>query len=409
MLIPFLLFDGLRYTAVNGTMCLFDMLRDSWRWLTVGPVEEDWSYCPSVAVMIVGLNEGDTIQHALASVYDTYPRLELFVVDDGSSDDMAAQANAFAQDHPGVTVLSRKLRGGKSSAMNMPLPMITSEIVVVIDSDSHLAEGAIWRLVQPFKDPAIGAVSGCVSARNPYVNLCTFMQALEYRRSIFIGRILYARLGILGIVSGALGAFRKSTLDKFGGWDVGPGEDGDLTLKFRKAGYKIGFVPEASCLTNVPTTFQALTKQRRRWEWAAITFECRKHVDVGNPFVKHFRWNNFFMMFERWLFSVFCVYISVVYVAYMLIAIDSRTLLFSLFSFYLLYVACDFVQSIIVLYYSSVKRQDCLLALAAPLVPIYYAYQKCVTLYAITEEIFTRRSFRDNFVPERVRNATWHW
>ena len=194
-------------------MCLFDLLRDSWRWLTVGPVEEDWSYCPSVAVMIVGLNEGDTIKHALASVYDTYPRMELFVVDDGSSDDMAAQANAFAQDHAGVTVLSRKLRGGKSSAMNMPLPMITSEIVVVIDSDSHLAEGAIWRLVQPFQDPAIGAVSGCVSARNPYVNLCTFMQALEYRRSIFIGRILCSRLGILGIVSGALGAFRKSTLE----------------------------------------------------------------------------------------------------------------------------------------------------------------------------------------------------
>ncbi len=409
MLIPFLLLDGLRYTAVNGTMCLFDMLRDSWHWLTVGPVEEDWSYCPSVAVMIVGLNEGDTIQHALASVYDTYPRMELFVVDDGSSDDMAAQANAFAQDHPGVTVLSRKLRGGKSSAMNMPLPMITSEIVVVIDSDSHLAEGAIWRLVQPFKDPSVGAVSGCVSARNPYVNLCTFMQALEYRRSIFIGRILCSRLGILGIVSGALGAFRKSTLDNFGGWDVGPGEDGDLTLKFRKAGYKISFVPEASCLTNVPTTFKALTKQRRRWEWAAITFECRKHVDVGNPFVKHFRWDNFLMMIERWLFSVFCVYLSVVYVGYMLIVIDSRTILFSLFSFYLLYVACDIIQSIIVLYYSSVKRRDCLLALAAPLVPFYYAYQKCVTLYAITEEIFTRRSFRDNFVPERVRNATWHW
>ena len=128
---------------------------------------EDWSYCPSVAVMIVGLNEGDTIQHALESVYGTYPRMEIFVVDDGSTDDMAAKANAFAKHHRGVTVLSRKLRGGKSSAMNMPLPLINSEIVVVIDSDSHLAEGAIWRIVQPFKYPEVGAVSGSVAARNP--------------------------------------------------------------------------------------------------------------------------------------------------------------------------------------------------------------------------------------------------
>lgn len=274
MLLPFLLFDGLRYTIFTGLMCLYDAIVESWRWLIGYEEEEDWSYCPSVAVMIVGLNEGDTIKHALESVYGTYPRMELYVVDDGSSDDMAEQANLFAKNHRDVTVLSRKLRGGKSSAMNMPLPLIKSEIVIVLDSDSHLADGVIWRIVQPFKDPLVAAVSGSVSARNPHVNLCTWLQAIEYRRSIFLGRILLARMGVLGIVSGALGAFRKSTLDKFGGWDVGPGEDGDLTIKFRKAGYKIGYVPEASCLTNVPTNFKTLTKQRRRWEWAAITLNA---------------------------------------------------------------------------------------------------------------------------------------
>jgi cellulose synthase/poly-beta-1,6-N-acetylglucosamine synthase-like glycosyltransferase len=390
-------------------MCFFDVLRDLWRSIFRRAEDEDWSYCPSVAVMIVGLNEGDTIKHALESVYDTYPRMELFVVDDGSSDDMAYQANLFAQNHRGVTILSRKLRGGKSSAMNMPLPMITSEIVVVIDSDSHLAEGAIWRIVQPFKDPMVAAVSGSVSARNPFVNLCTWLQALEYRRSIFVGRILLSRLGILGIVSGALGAFRKTTLDKFGGWDVGPGEDGDLTIKFRKAGYKIGYVPEASCLTNVPTNFKVLTKQRRRWEWAAVTFECRKHIDAGNPFGKHFRLDNFFMMLERWIFNVILVYVSVIYWIYLLLFFEPRLIMYLLMTFYSLYVVADLIQTAIVIYYSSDKKRDLLMGIGSPLMPIYYFYQKIVTLIAITEEIFSRRSFRDNFVPERVRNATWHW
>ncbi len=414
MLIPFVIFDGARYTLALGLMVFYDSVRDSCRNIKnfIFPAleeERDWSYCPSVAVMIVGLNEGDTIKHALESVYDTYPRMELFVVDDGSSDDMSKNANEFAKKHHGVTVLSRKLRGGKSSAMNMPLPMITSEIVVVIDSDSHLADGAIWNIVQPFKNPEVGAVSGSVSARNPFVNLCTRLQALEYRRSIFLGRILLSRLGILGIVSGALGAFRKSALDKFGGWDVGPGEDGDLTIKFRKAGYKIAFVPEASCLTNLPTSFKVLTKQRRRWEWAAVTFECRKHIDAGNPLGKHFRWDNFFMMVERWLFNVILVYLSVLYWLTLPYYCTMTSIFYLVFSFYVLYVICDVLQNLFVLYYSPNRREDLVLFAVFPLMPIYYAYQKFVTLWAITEEIFTRRSFKDNFVPERVRNVTWHW
>lgn len=409
MFVPFLLFDGTRYTIAFLVMTLYDALHSIWQTITGTHEEEDWSYCPSVAVMIVGLNEGDTIKHALESVYDTYPRMELFVVDDGSSDDMAANAAEFAKTHRGVTVLSRKLRGGKSSAMNMPLPMIKSEIVVVIDSDSHLAPGAIWRIVQPFKDPAVGAVSGSVSARNPFVNLCTWLQAMEYRRSIFLGRILLARLGILGIVSGALGAFRKSTLEKFGGWDVGPGEDGDLTIKFRKAGYKIAYVPDASCLTNVPTKFGTLTRQRRRWEWAAITFECRKHVDMGNPFGRCFNLRNFAMMLERWIFNVVLVYLSVVYWVYLYATREPIVIVYIIMMFYVVYAICDFVQVLMLLYYSRTRWQDIKLALISPLMPIYYVYQKIVTLIAITEELLFRKSFESNFVPERVRNATWHW
>ena len=409
MLLPFLLFDGLRYTITTGVMCTYDCLRDTCRWLLGRDQTEDWSYCPSVAVMIVGLNEGDSIERALHSVYGTYPRLEIFVVDDGSTDGMAEKANTFARYHPGVTVLSRKRRGGKSSAMNMPLPLIRSEIVVVIDSDSHLSEGAIWRLVQPFKYPEVGAVSGSVAARNPFVNLCTFLQALEYRRSIFVGRILLSRLGMLAIVSGAIGAFRKSALDKFGGWDVGPGEDGDLTIKFRKAGYRIAYVPDAGCLTKVPDTFKALTKQRRRWEWSAVTFECRKHVDLGNPFSQHFRLDNFFMMLDRWIFNVIMVYLSFFYWIYLLISYETHFLIYLTSTFYVVYAVADCIQSLYVIYYSKDRKNDLILSLASPLMPAYYAYQKCVTLVAITEEILFRRSFRDNFVPERVRNATWHW
>ena len=190
---------------------------------------------------------------------------------------------------------------------------------------------------------------------------------------------------------------------------MGPGEDGDLTIKFRKAGYKIAYVPEASCLTNVPTNFKTLTKQRRRWEWAAVTFECRKHIDAANPFSRHFRLDNFFMMLERWLFNIILVYASVLFWFYLAISFDMRTLKYMLMTYYCVYAFCEVVQSAFVIYYSAVKKRDLWLSVMSPLMPFYYFYMKIVTLIAITEEIFSRRSFRDNFVPERVRNATWHW
>ncbi len=325
--------------------------------------------------------------------------MEIFVVDDGSTDDMADQSQRVCQTSSGrygaqSQGTRREIVRDEYAASDDPF-----RDRVVLDSDSHLSNGAIWRIVQPFKDPMVAAVSGSVSARNPFVNLCTRLQALEYRRSIFVGRMLLARLGILGIVSGALGAFRKSTLDQFGGWDVGPGEDGDLTIKFRKAGYKIAYVPEASCLTNVPTDFNRLSKQRRRWEWAAITFECRKHVDVGNPFSKSFRWDNFIMMMERWSFNVVFVYLSVLYWVYLWTMFSFHTVCYLTFTFYLIYLFCDVLQNLVVLYYSETRWQDFKLILMSPLMPLYYTYQKFVTLFAITEEIFTRRSFRDNFVP----------
>jgi len=409
MFAAFLLLDGLRYTVLLGAMAFWDCLMDTWRWMKGETREPDFSYCPSVAVMIVGLNEGDTIQHALESIYGTYPRMEIFVVDDGSTDDMAKKALMFARKHRGVTVLSRKLRGGKSSAMNMPLPMINAEVVVVIDSDSHLADGAIWHIVQPFRDPKVGAVSGCVSSRNPFVNLVTYTQALEYRRSIFVGRILLSRLDILGIVSGALGAFRKEALDRVGGWDVGPGEDGDLSIKLRKCGYRVVFRPDANCLTNTPTKLWTLIRQRRRWEWAAITFECRKHIDMGNPFRKRFKFNDFAMMVERWLFNFILVYLSAAFILYIPFIYSPRHLMYLCLTFYLAYVVTDIFQLLVLLYYSPNKIQDLKLGLATPLMPLYYAMQKCVTCWAITEELLHRRSFKDNFVPKRVREATWHW
>src|SRR5262249_10946771 len=146
-----------------------------------------------------------------------------------------------------VLVLRRPRRSGKSSATNFALTYTRADVVIVIDCDSSVGPGALWEIVQPLRDPQVGAVAGNILARNPFTNLCTWLQGYEYSSTIFVGRMLSARLGILGIVSGAFGAFRRDVLAQVNGWDVGPPEDLDLTLTIRKAGYRIEFAPYAEC------------------------------------------------------------------------------------------------------------------------------------------------------------------
>ncbi len=405
LLVPILLIDLPRYSLGLSLMCVWDMACE-----LIGGGEEvrPYEYCPAVSLIIAGLNEGDTIGATLASIWGTYPRMEIIVVDDGSNDQMTAISQEFAKQHAGVLVLTKPQRGGKSSALNFALPFAHGDVVVCVDGDSDLSEGAIWEIVQPFIDPQVGAVSGAVVGRNPFVNLCTWCQAYEYLRCIFVGRMFAARMDVLGVISGAFGAYRRTALQRVMGWDVGPGEDGDLTLRLRKAGYRIAFQPYAQCRTNLPTRWWTLIRQRRRWEWAAITFECRKHIDLANVFSPNFRWSNLGVLLDRWLFNVLLVYLLWGYLLWVCLHVHENTWK-QFFLYYVCYLFSDFILLLVVLYYSTNRWRDLMVGLCLPFTPFYNLLQKAVSLWAISEEIFTRRSFRDNFVPAHVRQATWHW
>lgn len=409
LLLPLALFDGLRYWFTSLCVWFCDVVNRCWMFLNATkPQDTIPRYCPSISVIIAGLNEGENLQATLDRLWGTYPKMQLIVVDDGSTDNMASEARRFASKHPGVIVISKR-RGGKSSAMNAGLAYATGEVTVILDADSELAPTALWDIVQPLADPRVGAVSGNVRVRNSHKNLLTRLQSFEYLRSVFLGRIVTSRLGLLGIVSGAFGAFRTSLLKEMGGWDVGPGEDEDMVLRMRKAGYKIEYVRDADCFTDVPESWKVLTKQRRRWEWAIITFESRKHIDMANPFNKHFSWGNFLLFAERWLFSFilplwFWVYVSWLVSSHSLSQLVNATVLY-----YVLYLIGDLTQYLIIIDFSEHRKRDWIAIFVLPLMPFYQTYQRVVTTIALIEEIFSRRSFRDNFVPQHVRKATWHW
>lgn len=408
LLLPLLLLDAPRYALGVAVLWLWDYLIELFTWARGGAPPHPYTECPSVCVVVAGLNEADTISYTLESLWGTYPRMEVVIVDDGSQDGMSDVAQRFAEGKRGITILRKPNRGGKSSALNFALPFTQAEIIVCVDGDSHLKESAIWEVVQPFRDPRVAAVSASVTARNPFVNLTTWLQAMEYLRNIFLGRMLTSRLGILGIVSGAFGAYRRSALQQIAGWDVGPGEDGDLSLRLRKAGYRVVFAPYAQCLTNLPTSFWRLIKQRRRWEWAIVTFECRKHIDLGNIFSPNFRLSNLMLLLDRWIYGLL---LPIFFWAYLiwLCAHPHANLIHLFILYYVCYLGLELLQVRLVAYYSMDRKHDLIVCLIVPLMPFYHLIQRCVSSYAVVEELLWRRSFKDSFVPAHVRRVTWHW
>ncbi len=403
-----LLTDTPRYVISKIVMVVGEVLLQPFRWLSGKQKRPAFDHVPSVGILLAGYNEGETIGATLESIWGTYPRLHIVVIDDGSEDQTYKIARRFAARHSGVTVVRRSPRGGKSSALNMAMQLTQAEIVMTVDADSALSPTAIWEIVQPFKDPRVGAVSGNILVRNYDASLVSMLQAYEYLNCILVGRILSARLGILSISSGALAAFRRSAVMRCRGWDVGPGEDADITMKLRKADYKIEFAPYSHCYTDAPTTWKVLLKQRLRWDRSLLRFKCRKHLHMANPFLGQFRVGNFVHIMDVWFHNIFCTYALWFYLLCLLIVFPSH-LPFVFLTTYTAYALFAMVQSLTVLYYTDNVKRDLVICLFFPFAPIYYGYLGIARTLALTSELIWRHSYQDNYVPARVREATWKW
>jgi len=403
------LFDGPRYVLLKLGCCLFDLICSGWQCLW-GHNDAQYDYCPSVCAVISCWNEAEGIEATLRSLWGSYPRLQIIVVDDGSTDETSSVVRRFVRTHEGdVVLLWRARRGGKSSAMNLALQYTKADVILTVDADSHVGPNAVWEIVQPLANPRCGAVSGLVVARNGFTNLATCLQAFEYLNSILVGRTLSARLCILGIASGAFAAFPRDLLLPFYGWDVGPGEDADITLKIRKAGYQIAFARHAECFTDVPASWRGLFKQRLRWDRSILRFKCRKHCDMAYFWYANFRMSNLFHILDVWYSCIARTFGSWAFLAWLCL-VHPPHFWHILVAVYLAYVSFGLIHALTVLFYSNRPLHDgCVCLIAAPLNPAYQLFLRAVRTIALVDEFLFRGSYKDDYVPEHIRVVTFKW
>ena len=125
---------------------------------------------------------------------------------------------------------------------------------------------------------AIGVANGCTlrdgvltDVRLPRNALAAF-QVLEYLRAYFESRFVWASINALGTVSGACGMYRKDVVVESGGFRTDTiWEDMEMTMRMhhmmraQRRPYRVAFTPFILCWTMVPSTLEALWKQRVGW------------------------------------------------------------------------------------------------------------------------------------------------
>ncbi len=115
------------------------------------------NYKPEVTLLVAAYNEKNYVQDKIDnSRLLQYENLKQVWVTDGSDDGTPEILAAYSD----VIVFHQKERRGKINAMNRAVKLISSPIIVFSDANTELSKDSIQRIVNLFKDPKVGCVSG---------------------------------------------------------------------------------------------------------------------------------------------------------------------------------------------------------------------------------------------------------
>ncbi|CAM3556745.1 glycosyltransferase [Deinococcus saxicola] len=271
-----------------------------------------------VSILVPAYGEEETIEASVNSFLALhYPEFEVIVVNDGSKDGtLQALVDAYdlvpTERHPSRVLHARPIRGvyrsrripkltvvdkengGKADALNVGLTYATFPLFCAVDADSLLDAEALLRLARRFiENDRLVAAGGSVRIMNGGVmsdgrvtelRLPTTwierVQVVEYARAFLAGRTTFSALGLLLVISGAFGLFKRSDVMDVGGFLEGTvGEDMELVLRLhrhmreQKRPYDIEFDVDPVCWTQCPDSIRILGAQRDRWQrglWEAL-------------------------------------------------------------------------------------------------------------------------------------------
>jgi cellulose synthase/poly-beta-1,6-N-acetylglucosamine synthase-like glycosyltransferase len=229
-------------------------------------------YNPTISFLLPAYNEEQIIGKCIESIDRAAAKYggktEIVVVNDGSKDNtkkvVTDSINKLKYAHGKIFTI---LNSGKGFALNYGLKRISGEIVFRMDADSLVDKDAISHLVEHFKDPLVGSVSGFIFPLEA-ITILGKAQNVLFASYLYVKRAQEVFDSII-VQPGASTAFRTDALLKIGGWtDNQFGEDGEISSRIARFGYKSKFEQHSIVYSDLPQTLSSFLAQRSRWGFA---------------------------------------------------------------------------------------------------------------------------------------------
>lgn len=236
----------------------------------------------SSAVVIPTYQPTSLTYNLIKSITNWHPNTLIVLVDDasplvGKTQNTISKIKQLARTNAQVIYLRTPAGALKAGALNFGIDYLLGKdqkptVVMAFDDDVRINAATIPTLIKAlYARPQTGAVCSQALVRNKNHNLWTRLQSLEYHQfnitKIADNNFLYGPL----VMQGMLTAFRMSALRQTGGFAQNHLiEDYDMTARLKKAGWRVRIAADAKAWTVVPTSFEALWKQRVRWSYGGL-------------------------------------------------------------------------------------------------------------------------------------------
>jgi len=212
---------------------------------------------PAVSIGVCAYNEEKNIRHTLDSIIaqtvESGSVAEIIVVSSGSTDGTDDIVREYSSKDPRVRLLRQERREGKNSAVNAFMASAKGGILVLVNADNNLGEGALDHLVSHFADQKVGVVGGRPMPVNRRDSIPGF--------AVYMLWDMHHRLSLIYPKVGEAIAFRNLNIQI----PTGMQSDEDLVrMDLEKRGYRTEYEPNAIVVNKGPDTVRDYWKQRTR-------------------------------------------------------------------------------------------------------------------------------------------------